>query len=415
MKKLSPTTIGLLFVVLCTVIISYGGKGCLWWNSSNELTITGSSAALIAPSNLVITATSGTQVNLSWQDNSPYADGFKIERKSWASGDYEEINIVSSNTINYPDTVLPATTYFYRVRAYKGDANGSYSDEICVITPVDSGREVGQNSIKVGTDGKIRISYYDKTNGDLDYATISPTIGGDTIVITTVLDSIGDVGQFSSLVLDTGNTGYISYYDVSNGDLKVTSTSTSWTFAGKIDGTGTTVGLYTSIARDSSNKLHISYYDATNADLKYATNAPGYWATTTIDDPMSPDTTSTGLYSSIAVATDGTAYISYYDATLHNICYASTVPAITYTIETVITRDTSIALDSGNNLHISYYDTTNGNLKYATNASGGWVSTPIDSIGDVGQYTSIAVDTNGKVYISYYDVTNKWLKYYTNR
>ncbi len=61
-------------------------------------------------------------------------------------------------------------------------------------------------------------------------------------------------------------------------------------------------------------------------------------------------------------------------------------------------------------------DATNYDLKYATNASGAWVTSTIDSAGDVG--TSIAIDSSNNVHISYYDYyddTNADLKYATNQ
>jgi len=44
---------------------------------------------------------------------------------------------------------------------------------------------------------------------------------------------------------------------------------------------------------------------------------------------------------------------------------------------------------------ISYYDVTNRDLKYASKSSGSWVTTTIDSTGEVGFYTSIVIDSKG--------------------
>ena len=63
----------------------------------------------------------------------------------------------------------------------------------------------------------------------------------------------------------------------------------------------------------------------------------------------------------------------------------------------------ALALDTVGIAHISYHDYENGDLKYATNASGLWVTTAVDSSGNVGSYSSIALDTSGNVHISYYD------------
>ena len=54
---------------------------------------------------------------------------------------------------------------------------------------------------------------------------------------------------------------------------------------------------------------------------------------------------------------------------------------------------------------------TNGDLKYATDKSGSWVTTSIDTSGNVGSYTSIGIDSNDAVHISYRDTTNTELKY----
>jgi PKD repeat protein len=89
--------------------------------------------------------------------------------------------------------------------------------------------------------------------------------------------------------LDSLDKVHISYYDVTNGDLKhATNASGSWVTE-TVDSAGD-VGQYTSIAIDSSDYVHISYYDATNGDLKYVTTAQPVGNTRPIANPGGPYT-----------------------------------------------------------------------------------------------------------------------------
>ena len=86
-----------------------------------------------APSGLSATATSSSQINLAWTDNSSNETGFKVERAPSASGPWTQI--ATTAAASYPDTGLSSsTTYFYRVRAYGPSGDSAYSNTASATT-----------------------------------------------------------------------------------------------------------------------------------------------------------------------------------------------------------------------------------------------------------------------------------------
>ncbi|MFA5795455.1 MAG: DUF2341 domain-containing protein [Candidatus Brocadiia bacterium] len=117
-----------------------GGGGGSYWASNGGWT-TGSGAGgsgivivryLISgtntTTNLVAKVNSGTEVVLTWQDNSPGENGFKVERSPDGSA-WAQIADLPANTTVYTDTgVSAATAYYYRVQSYNFLVNHSYSN-----------------------------------------------------------------------------------------------------------------------------------------------------------------------------------------------------------------------------------------------------------------------------------------------
>ncbi len=102
-------------------------------NTTTDITVTNNLPT--APSTLTATAVSTSQINLSWNDNSSDESGFKIERKTGASGTYAQIAATNLNTKTYNNTGLsPSTTYYYRVRAYNNNGDSAYSNEASATT-----------------------------------------------------------------------------------------------------------------------------------------------------------------------------------------------------------------------------------------------------------------------------------------
>ena len=76
------------------------------------------------------------------------------------------------------------------------------------------------NSITTGFDGFGIIAYYDETNGNLKVAHCADRLCSESIAIN-ILDSEGDVGKYPSITIDPYGLPLISYYDSTNGDLKI--------------------------------------------------------------------------------------------------------------------------------------------------------------------------------------------------
>jgi hypothetical protein len=94
-----------------------------------------------APSNLSATAPSASQVNLSWEDNSPNESGFEVYRALGPGGTYGPVTTTVANIKAYTDGGRTAgTEYCYQVRALKRSGSkttfSTFAGPICATTLV---------------------------------------------------------------------------------------------------------------------------------------------------------------------------------------------------------------------------------------------------------------------------------------
>lgn len=98
------------------------------------LTLTQAPPIPAAPSNLVATVASASQINLSWTDNSSNEDGFQIER-STDNVNFTLLAATGPNITTYGNTGLSAnTTYYYRVRSFNTAGFSSYTNTASAST-----------------------------------------------------------------------------------------------------------------------------------------------------------------------------------------------------------------------------------------------------------------------------------------
>jgi len=110
----------------------------IWTYLGNANPYAGTPTAPAAPSNLAATATSATQINLTWTDNATNETGFVLERQI-GSGAWTQIASLAAGVTSYSDTGLTASTqYGYRVMATNSAGDSASSNVANVMTAAPS-------------------------------------------------------------------------------------------------------------------------------------------------------------------------------------------------------------------------------------------------------------------------------------
>ena len=161
-----------------------------------------------APSNLAATASSNSQINLTWTDNAANEIGFYLERKTGATGTYAQIASVGANVVSYSNTGLSVgTTYYYRVRAYNSSGISSYSNEANATTL--SGTPPNAPSSLTATAAswsQINLAWRDNSSNETGFYIERKTGVGGTYV------QIGSVGAGVKSYSNTGLIAGTTYY-----------------------------------------------------------------------------------------------------------------------------------------------------------------------------------------------------------
>ena len=202
------------------------------------------------------------------------------------------------------------------------------------------------------------------------------------------------------------------------------------------------VGQWLSMAVTPDGAPAISYYDRTDGAVGYAvgTVADGAvtWERSGVDGYAGDgglDPGDVGLYTSLAIASDGTVWVAYQDQQNTTLKVGSR--AADADEWTLVTADTgsgsgsdvglwnSLALDSSGNPVVAHFDDEEGALRLSTWNGSGFGTEVLDegedAVGDtgevvearVGEYAKVFVD-GSTVYVAYYDAANGDLKLSVN-
>ena len=162
------------------------------------------------PSNLVATAASATQVNLTWTDNANNETGFAIERCTGANcTSFAPIDGVGANITAYSDpTVTASTTYSYRIVAFNGAGNSQPSNVATVTTPA-AGPATPSNltATQLFNPNRVQVSWRDNSNNENLFQVWRSTNGG-------AFSQVGMVTRTTTQRTATGGT--VNFTDSNN-------------------------------------------------------------------------------------------------------------------------------------------------------------------------------------------------------
>ncbi|MFN7826569.1 MAG: fibronectin type III domain-containing protein, partial [Acidobacteriota bacterium] len=175
-------------------------------NEAFATTSAGGSQVPTAPSNLVATAVSSTQINLTWNDNSGNETGFRIRRRTGLDGAWSDIATTGLDTTSYADTGLTSgTTYYYSVRATNAVGDSALSNEANATTSTGSTTPLAPPSnlqVTAMTVSSTRLTWTDTSSAETGFR-IQRRLGtagvwGDVATVGANATSYEDTGLLSN-------------------------------------------------------------------------------------------------------------------------------------------------------------------------------------------------------------------------
>jgi hypothetical protein len=146
-----------------------------------------------APGNLVAALWKGTNVYLSWSDNSDNETGFEIQRSVNATN-WTSRSVAQANETNFVDAaVQPGATYYYRVRAKNLPGDSDFSNEAIMTLPLPPTIVTQPASQTVSPGADVTFTVGATGTGPLHYQWRAGYLPGDvpgatsdTLVLTNV-------------------------------------------------------------------------------------------------------------------------------------------------------------------------------------------------------------------------------------
>jgi len=121
----------------------------------------------LAPSDVVVTPVSGTEVKLSWKDNSSDESGFKIERRT-SGGTFEPLTTLPANTTTFSDKkgITAGKTYVYKIiAAGKGSDSAAVEGRAALDLPKEPRGMLGWSPVG----NVINLTWTDRSDNETGF------------------------------------------------------------------------------------------------------------------------------------------------------------------------------------------------------------------------------------------------------
>ena len=173
----------------------------------------------VAPSTMVASPASATQINLTWMDDAHNETGFKV----YISNDGIEFSLLATlaaNVTAYPSAGLnPATAYYYRVTAFNATGESAPSNVASATTLDVPPAAVSGLTATAVSSNRVNLIWTDNANNESGFLISRSTDGVNFAPLATVganATGYSDTGLAASttyyyLVRATNSAGYSAY------------------------------------------------------------------------------------------------------------------------------------------------------------------------------------------------------------
>ena len=177
--------------------------------SANAILTVNSATPPAAPSGLTATATSSSQINLSWTDNSSNESGFRVESSTDNVNFTQFISLSANVTSTTASSLTANTTYYFRVRAYNASGNSAYS-AVASATTLPTPPAAPSNLVGYAVNSsRIDLTWTDNSSNETSFTIARSTVSGGPY---TDIATVGaNVTSYSN---NTGLTASTTYYYV---------------------------------------------------------------------------------------------------------------------------------------------------------------------------------------------------------